>query len=497
MSFVAPLALALLASICGGVPGRAAESKSPNIVFIAADDLNDWVGFLGGHPQIKTPRLDALAARGTVFANAHCQAPLCNPSRTSLLLGLRPSTTGVYGLAPGARKVEALRARLSLPQAFRRAGYHTYTCGKIWHDGSLSPAEMRAEFDEVGPAPGMPRPPKPISKLPRSNPLVDWGEFPADDRNQADWKIATAAVTALRNAPTNQPFFVTCGFRLPHVPCYASAKWFRLYPAPEVQLPPVLDNDRDDTPRFSWYLHWALPEPRLAQLRKYDEWTALVRAYLASVSFMDSQVGRVLDALKESGREDNTIVVFWSDHGWHLGEKLITGKNTLWERSTRVPLVFAGPGIARAARCAQPIELLDIYPTLVDICGLKPVPDLEGLSLRPQLEHAATPRARPAVTTHNQGNHAIRDLRWRYIHYADGSEELYDLKNDPNEWTNVVAEPQHAAVKARLAQWRPKDNAAPVPGSAHRVLTRDAANATWVWEGKPIGDNEAIPGLDD
>ncbi len=473
----------------------AAEKPRPNVLFIAADDLNDWIGALGGHPQVKTPHLDALAARGTVFTNAHTQAPLCNPSRASLLLGLRPSSTGICGLSPGARSIESLRDRTSLPQAFGKAGYRTATSGKIWHDGSLKPAFMSKEFDVVGPAPGMPKSPKRLSKYPANHPAVDWGIFPEDDKDQADWKIADAAIDAIRTAPADRPFFVACGFRLPHVPCVASKPWFDLYPDATLKMPPVLETDRDDTPRFSWYLHWKLPEPRLAGLRQFNEWRPLVRAYLASVSFMDSQVGRVLTALKESGREQDTIIVFWSDHGWHLGEKLITGKNTLWERSTHVPLIFAGPGIAGGARCAQPAELLDMFPTLLDLAALPKVDGLEGISLRPQLTDAATPRERPAITTHNRGNHSIRDLHWRYIHYADGSEELYDLQTDPNEWTNLATNPAHAATKARLAKWLPQPDQPPTPGSAARVLTPGPTPGTWIWEGKPIGADEPIPTL--
>ncbi len=154
---------------------------------------------------------------------------------------------------------------------------------------------------------------------------------------------------AIETAPKDKPFFIACGFRLPHVPCYASQKWFDLYPE-DVTLPPVRDDDRDDTPRFSWYLHWKLPEPRLKFLKESGEWKPLVRAYLATISFMDSQVGRVLEAVEKSGRAEETVIVLFSDHGWHLGEKLITGKNTLWERSTRVPLMFAGPGVTSGAR---------------------------------------------------------------------------------------------------------------------------------------------------
>jgi arylsulfatase A-like enzyme len=322
---------------------------------------------------------------------------------------------------------------------------------------------------------------------------MDWGPFPERDEDCADYAIASAAIGALKNAPADKPFFIACGFRLPHVPCFAPQKWFNLYPLDTLQMPPVKPDDRADTPRFSWYLHWTLPEPRLKTLQVRNEWKPLVRAYLASISFMDAQVGRLLAALEESGRAEQTVVVFWSDHGWHLGEKDITGKNTLWERSTRVPLIFAGPGVARNAVCRSPVELLDIYPTLLELCALPPREGLEGHSLVPQLKDAAAPRAWPAITTHNPGNHSVRTDRWRYIRYADGSEELYDLSTDPNEWTNLAADPRYAALKAELAAALPARSASLVPGSKHRTLSYDPATGIAVWEGKPIGKDDPVP----
>jgi arylsulfatase A-like enzyme len=425
----------------------------PNVLFIAVDDLNDWVGHLKGHPQVLTPHIDQLAARGTAFLNAHCQSPLCNPSRSSLLTGLRPSTTGIYGLSPGIRQVAALKSHVTLPQTFTSAGYFTYTCGKIYHDGSIALPDQPTEFNTWGPAPHMSRPPTPFVQTPQKHPAMDWGVFPSDDKTQADWKIADAAIAALKTAPKDQPFFIGCGFRLPHVPCYASQKWFDLYPMDTLQLPAVLADDRADTPRFSWYLHWRLPEPRLPWLKENDQWKPLVRAYLATISFMDSQVGRVLAALEETGRASQTIVVLWSDNGWHLGEKLITGKCSLWGRSTHVPLVFAGPGVSPRSSCTQPVELLDIFPTLLELGGLAPRADLEGHSLVPQLRDALTPRPWPAITTHNQGNHAILTQEWRYIRYADGTEELYDERADPQEWHNLARDPRLADRKRTLARW--------------------------------------------
>jgi arylsulfatase A-like enzyme len=225
-----------------------------------------------------------------------------------------------------------------------------------------------------------------------------------------------------------------------------------------------------------------LPEPRLKWVEEANQWRNLCRSYLASTSFVDAQIGRLIEALKASGRFDNTIVVVWGDHGWHLGEKEITGKNTLWDDGTRVPLIFAGPGVKGGQRCMQPAELLDIYPTLVDLCGLPQRNDLDGLSLLPQLQNAATKRERPAITSHNQGNHGIRSERYRYIRYADGSEEFYDHETDPNEWTNLAGNPQYAELIAAHRQWLPKVDVPMVPGSSSRTLTYDKAKDEAVWE---------------
>ena len=277
----------------------------------------------------------------------------------------------------------------------------------------------------------------------------------------------------------------------------ATQKWFDLYPDDDSVLPKILDNDRADTPRFSWYLHWNLPEPRLKWVKENNQWRNLVRSYLACTSFVDAQIGRLLVALDESGVADNTIVVVWGDHGWHLGEKEITGKNTLWDRGTKVPLIFVCAGVKGGQRVLQPAELLDIYPTLIDLAHLPARTDLEGLSLAPQLKNAAAPRLRPAITSHNQGNHGIRSERWRYIRnfmpgqtwmawhrykdacypvvplmrklFSEGkltgpplalmasampAEELYDTEADPHEINNLAEspDPAHQKIRAELRQ---------------------------------------------
>ena len=475
------------------ITSATSAADKPNVLFIAVDDLNDWVGFLGGHPQVKTPHMDKLAALGTAFTNAHCQAPLCNPSRTSVLTGLRPSTTGVYALAPWFRTAAPFVDQVTLFQYFHKHGYKTLTTGKIFHDAYPPKADRDngKEVDVWGHHGGFdPRPAKKFVQTPDNIALMDWGVFPEKDEQTDDWKVTDWAIAQLKNAP-KEPFFLAVGFRHPHVPCYAPQRWFDLYPDDTLVMPPVKDDDRDDLPRFASYLHWKLPEPRLKWLKDNHQWRPLVRAYLASVSFVDHQIGRVLDSLAACGLAENTVVVLWSDHGWHLGEKGITGKNTLWERSTRVPLVIAGPGVTPGAKCRRPVELLDLYPTLVDLCGLPANEKLEGHILRPLLKDANAERPWPAVTTHNQNNHAVRSERWRYIRYADGSEELYDVQADPNEWTNLAVGPKHVATKRDLAKWLPKVNAAPVAGSAGRILTYNNGQA--VWEGKPIGPTDPFP----
>ncbi len=490
MKLKALIPLFALAGLTLTPPALAEPAARPNVLMIAIDDLNDWVGCLGGHPQVKTPCIDALAARGTLFTNAHIQSPLCNPCRASLMTGLRPSTTGIYGLRPGIRDVEATRDAVTLPQSLMAAGYFTFTCGKIYHGGSIPPRLRSKEFHVWGPSYGIPRPKKKLVDTPAKMSAMDWGVFPEKDQQQGDWKIADAAIAQLESLPEDKPFFVACGFHLPHVPCFATQKWFDLYPEETLVLPRVKENDRADVPEFAWYLHWKLPEPRLSWVKQAGQWKNLVRSYLACTSFVDSQVGRVLEGLEASGRADDTIVVLWSDHGWHLGEKAITGKNTLWHESTRVPLVFAGPGVSKGARCNRPAELLDIYPTLVELCDLPANDRLEGHSLVPQLKDAGAPRPWPAITTHNPGNHSVCSEHWRYIRYADGSEELYDLRADPHEWTNLAQseDPKHAQVIREHARFLPEKSAPHAPGSAARILQK--RGDTWYWEGEPIVPSE-------
>ena len=499
------------------LPLLPAGASRPNVLMIAIDDQNDWIGCLGGHPQARTPAIDALATRGTVFTNAHCQSPLCNPSRTSVMTGLRPSTTGIYGLSPWFRTVPELAGMVTLPQYLARHGrYHTAMTGKIYHGRSGRSTEGKhIEWQEVGPgASGKPFPPRKLVNTPQPHRLVDWGLFPHRDEDKGDYQVANWAVDFLKRQARSRrearetgskgpdaPFFLATGFFLPHVPCYATKKWMDLHPLDQLKLPPVHPGDRSDTPRFSWHLHWKLPEPRLKFLKDAGEWENLTRSYLACTTFIDAQVQRLLDTLTETGLAENTIVVLWSDHGFHIGEKEITGKNTLWDDGTRVPLIFAGPGVKGGQVCSKPAELLDIYPTLLDLLAFPANEALEGHSLLPQLRNASAPRKWPAITTHNHDNHGIRTENWRYIRYADGSEELYDMEKDPHEWHNLLAADRGkpgSDARARadeLAKWIPRVNRRPAPRSANRILTYDRDTGRSVWQGEEIKPGDPIPEL--
>jgi len=467
-----------------------AAPQRPNVLFVVFDDLNDWTGPTKGHPQALTPALDSIAARGTNFKSAHAQAALCNPSRASFLTGLRPTTTGIYALEPSFRTALAnypqLRDHVTLPGYFTQQGYHTINVGKIFH--TLEPENRAREFQTWATTERAPRPEKRIAGGDQGGTLVDWGPFPDRDEDVGDYKLADLAIAQIKSAPRDKPFFLALGFSLPHVPVYAPQKWFDRIPAGKATLPPIKHGDRDDTPEFSWFLHWKLPEPRLSWYEKFHEEEPFVRAYLAGTTFVDAQLGRVLAALNEAGLDRNTIVVAFGDHGYHLGEQGVSGKNTLWERSTHVPLVIAGPGVPTRV-VNDPVELLDLYPTLVELTKLPPRQGLEGESLVAQMNGQR--RTRPAITTSNQGNDAVRTSDWRYIRYADGSSELYDRRKDPNEWTNLAKDPKYRGRIQELSAWLPKDERTAVPGSKSRALTR-GPNGVWLWEGTPIVPGEAI-----
>jgi arylsulfatase A-like enzyme len=444
----------------------------PNVLLIGVDDLNDWVGALDGHAQASTPNVDQLAQRGTLFTNAHCQAPVCRPSRASLMTGLYPSTTGLYFLNPSIEQSKVARQVPTLPERFAKAGYRTLGVGKLFH------WKHRPYFDEYGGRFGGmgPRPEEKIS-YPRGHPLWDWGAYPKRDAQMPDHKVADWAIKRLNKAAkTNQPFFLGVGFFRPHVPMYAPQKWFDQHPRGNVELPQTFTDDRDDLSRYAKLLTTPDPAPPHEWLVENNEWRHAVQAYLACTTFADHQVGRVLDALRNSEAADNTVVVLFSDHGFHLGEKQRWAKRTLWETSTRVPMIVAGPGAPAGQRSNRPVGLIDIYPTLLDLTGIERAAHLEGRSLTPLLADPAAEWNRPIRTSFGKGNYAVRSNRWRYIRYADGSEELYDRANDPRERHNLAEKDKYDNIKARLREHLP-DTAAPILGqgsTGHRHY-KDAA----------------------
>lgn len=444
-----------------------AENNPPNILFISIDDLNDWLGCYGGHPQVQTPHIDGLAKRGVLFSNAHCQAPICNPSRVSMFLGKLPSTTGMYFLGPNFRTVEPTKSDETFFQTMRRHGYHISTRGKIFHG-----AADAASFDHIEKATGWRRGNKKVRyKLPKSHPLWDWGQVEIPDEQQRDFQTAAWAADELpKLAKQNKPFMLAVGFHLPHVPIYASKKWFDLYPLESVLLPETLENDQQDIPSIARQLSLNPTAPRHDWMEEQGEWRHAVQAYLAANSFVDHMVGMLLESLDQSGMSEETVVVLWSDHGFHLGEKLRWAKRSLWEETTRVPLIFAGPDMSVGETCNAPVGLIDVFPTLLDLADIPPRNDVDGVSLVPLLRDSNHPWDRPAICTFGPNNHSLRGRRYRYTRYADGSEELYDHATDPNEFQNLltgsVANPETSAIVDQMRNWLPKVNADPVAGSA-------------------------------
>jgi len=346
------------------------------------DDLNDWIGCLGGHPQAKTPNMDRLAARGVPFTNTHCQSPVCNPSRASMMTSLYPSTSGIYFLGPDLEKSPVSRQNTLLPLRFQEEGYHVTGAGKLFH-GSQNEKYIPNNGGSFGGFGPMPK--KKISPYP-GHPLWDWGVFPERDDQMPDHKIAAWGVAQLQKKH-DKPLFLATGFYRPHVPQFAPQKWFDLYPLETLQLPKVATEDLKDIPQYGVNItrlkHVA---PTFDWVQKNDEWKPLVQSYLACVSFVDHQVGKVLNALDQSPDKDNTYIVLYTDHGFHLGEKERFAKRSLWGDGTRTPMIIVGPGIPQGKKCAKPTQLLDIYPTLLELTGLKADPKLEGNSLVPLLK---------------------------------------------------------------------------------------------------------------
>lgn len=429
------------------------KSTEPNVLFIVVDDLRDWTGYSTAFSGVKTPNLNKLAQMGMVFTNAYCAAPVCSPSRTALLSGISPAKTGMYD--NGQSWEGALRKAETLTRKFMNSGYYVAGFGKIYHgEGDIK------NWDEFIYGEYSPLPDSCENYYALGNPLN------IADSLTGDWKRATNAIKVLDRG-VDKPLFLACGIVKPHTPWNVPQKYFDMYAMKDIRIPEVYQNDLDDIPEIGkkiagkmhydqygksiYWTHKAIVDSGL--------WQTNIRAYMASITYADAQIGRLIDAWQESEYSENGIIVIMGDNGWHHGEKEHWSKRTLWEESTRVPLIIVVPGLTKPGiYCTSPVSLLDIYPTLVDLCGLEPKQGLDGLSLKPLLVDPTIPWNRPVVTIWGQDNVSVRTKEWRYIQYCDNTKELYNQNTDPNEWHNLLfeTESKYDTIIQKMQKWIPK-----------------------------------------
>lgn len=453
-----------LLSICVD-PAAARESvqperERPNVVFIVIDDMNDWTTLYDPDYPIRTPNLEALAERGVFFSRAYATAPACNPSRVSVMTGTYPHKTGVYGNRSDWRR--ALPEKKTVQQYFGERGYYVGGSGKIFHhhlNWALHDNDSFHEFLLM--KINEPYPPEKLNGLEwYGTRNTDWGAWPPRIEETPDFKTAEYARRFLEREH-EAPFFLNVGIYKPHSPFFAPQEFIDLYPLESLQMPEVRREGWEYSSgaeqllaRAAWFwrgMKRALEENPLAH-REF------VQAYMAASTFADAMLGRVIGALDESPYRDNTIVVVWSDHGFHIGEKEHIEKFALWEKTTRVPLIVVAPGLTSPGTVVdRPVDLTALYPTLIDLAGLEPVNSLHGHSLKP-LFSDPTAEFPPALMTRSEGNHAIRKDEWRYIEYADGSFELYNLGDDPYEWRNLAGDPNHSEIIEELRGFIPEES---------------------------------------
>lgn len=458
-----------LALILGGyiLPAAAVEAARPNVLFVSIDDINEWIAPFNdparGKPVIATPNLQALADRGVSFQNAHTPVPLCKPTRASIMAGVYPrnnrSTIPHYH---GSR--HEFSGITTLTRHFRRHGYLTLGSAKIYPP--LSRPERHWDVYEPfhRPRDQKRRPGAPLNglaDLPGNDPF-DWGVVEYAIGEMSDVKIADWAIEAL-SRDHDRPFFLGVGFHFPHLPWYLPRAYMEKYPIASVVLPVVREDDLDDVPPEGRRLAWRTPRSRSFDYERSDHqrvlragaWKRAVQAYSAASTFVDEQVGRVLQALDRSPYAENTIVVAFADNGWHFGEKQRWRKMALWEESTRIPLIVSYPrALPRGREVDAAVSLVDLYPTLLELAGLPPPGHaLDGRSLLDTLDGGDAASERFAMSTWGRGNVAIRDARWRYIRYAKGGEELYDHAGDPMEHVNLLALPDAGRHAERVARF--------------------------------------------
>ena len=466
------IAISCLAS--RAVMGDEAGEERPNILFISIDDLNDWIGCLGGHPQASTPNIDRLADNGMLFTNAHCPSPSCNPSRTAIMTGIPCYRSGLYDNRQRMR--DKLPDAELIPKYFSRNGYWSAGSGKLLH--YFIDADSWDEYypakETENPFPPTLYPEKRPVSLPRGGNWqyieTDWGPLDVTDQEfGGDWLVSKWVGEQL-SRKHDKPFFLACGIYRPHEPWFVPKKYFDQFPLDEIKLPPgYLADDLDDVPLAGQAIR---PRRYFPHIQKHGQWKQGVQGYLASIAFADAMVGRVLKALDEGPNGDNTIVVLWSDHGWHLGEKENWQKYTAWRVCSRVPLIVKVPkgikscpdGTAAGSKCDQPVSLASLYTTLTELAGLPDKPGQTEPSLVPLLKDSKSEWPHMAITHLDKPQtYGVSGQRYRYIHYANGEEELYDIESDPFEWTNLVSKPEHAKTIERLRRGAPAGFAKFVP----------------------------------
>ncbi|MCW0484243.1 sulfatase [Gaoshiqia sediminis] len=438
-----------------------AQKKPTNVLLIVIDDLNDYPQVLYDYPGLKTPNLTKFAETGVIFKHAYCAAPVCNPSRAAFLSGMAPYKTGVYDNNYTIENSPAIMESEFLPEHFKKNGYTTFTRGKIFHT-IPGKARYEAMWDidggkgNYGPQPETSHFPDTI-KMAK---MFDYQPWEGPESDHPDNITAEMTIEQLQK-DHDKPFFLACGFYKPHNPWTAPKRFFDMYPLETQQMPPVNENDLDDLPELA--KKWASgPVDYYNILKRTGQYASIVRSYLACISFLDYNFGRVLDALEKSNYRDNTIVVVVADNGFHMGEKLHFAKYALWEKTTHILCMWRVPGMTKTnVECQRPVNLLDLYPTLDELCNLpSPSQKLDGRSIVPLLKDPDAKWEYPSVTTYLKDNYAIRDERYRYIQYHDGTSELYDHESDKNEYNNLMkSDPdKYGDVVERLKKYIPDDS---------------------------------------
>ncbi|MDL5050171.1 sulfatase [Oscillatoria amoena NRMC-F 0135] len=443
------------------------EIAHPNVLFISIDDLNDWIEPLAGNPQALTPSLARFADEAVNFTRNYCASPGCNPSRGAILTGIHTYRSGLYSNYQDWRLIPKLTAGNTLNQHFKSNGYYTAGAGKIYHYAQVD----SSGWDDYFPSKTKPMPPDNFpDTVPAAMPrftymynMFDWAGLPIDDEETGDFQSVNYITDQLKRNH-DKPFFLACGIYRPHLPWYVPQKYFDLFPIENVQLPKRLENDTADLGDYAKQELVIRGGNYHKHVVKAGLWKQAIQGYLASVAFADAMVGRLLEALSKSAYADNTIVVIWSDHGWQLGQKNHWRKFALWENVNRSVLMIKVPVNTAAlpsgsipGKAASLTSLLDVYPTLIELCNLPPRRDLDGQSLLPILRAPGQRIERPIITTYDYGSYSVRFNEWHYIRYIDDSEELYNLESDPEEWNNLASDSQFNSTKKQLAGFIPTD----------------------------------------